>query len=130
MYRSTELHPFITSVVAKFAPYGTRFGNALTLGRVPPGRIYTDLEMLRTVLEDLIHNAFTHSPSTAEISVHEVPTALQFRIADRGVDELEDRIPECLEFSREAVTALGGSLWLEANPPQGAVVCFVVPTGN
>ncbi|MEO8548406.1 MAG: hypothetical protein ABI678_00460 [Kofleriaceae bacterium] len=130
MYRSADLHPFITSLVAQFAPYGTQFGNALTAGAVPRGRIYTDLTLLRSVLEDLIRNAFSHSPTTAEISVVQGSSALQFRIADRGADELEDRIADCLEFSRDAVAALGGSLWLEANPPQGAVVCFVVPTGN
>jgi signal transduction histidine kinase len=130
MYRSTDLHPFITTLVAKFAPTGAQFGNALTMGAVPPGRIYTDLALLSTVLEDLIRNAFSHSPTTAEISVLEVPAALQFRIADRGPAELEDRIPGCLDFSREAIAELGGSLWLEANPPQGAIVCFVVPTGN
>jgi len=130
MYRSADLHPFLTSLVAKFAPYGTRYGNALTMGAVPAGRIYTDLALLSTVLEDLIHNAFSHSPTTAEISVLQVAAALQFRIADRGSQDLEDRIPDCLQFSREAIAELGGSLWLEANPPQGAVVCFVVPSGN
>lgn len=130
MYRSTDLHPFITSLVAKFAPYGARFGNALTMGAVPPGRIYTDVALLRTVLEDLILNAFAQSPSTAEISVLEVPSALQFRVADRGPEDLEHRIADCVELCRDSIAALGGTMWLEANPPQGAIVCFVVPTGN
>jgi len=124
--------PFVGRLAKTFAPYGLRFGNFLRVNAAVETRIYTSSKMLQRILEDLIHAAFSRSPESAELTISSESAALEFRIADSGPSmTLEQRlITDDLAMTQRAVEALGGTLWLEANAPHGAVVCFVLPMGN
>jgi signal transduction histidine kinase len=126
--------PFVGQLAKTFAPYGLRFGNFLRVNAAVETRIYTSSQMLQRILEDLIHAAFARSPESAELTISSEFAALEFRVSDSGPSvALEQRaqvITDDLAFTKRAVEALGGTLWLESNAPRGAVVCFVLPMGN
>ena len=96
--------------------------------------VYADPLVLRRVLEHLVDN--TETP--AELAVIAEPTAVLFRVADRGAgiphaqrDRVFDEpVRASLAFCRAAVEAFGGRIWIEDNAPTGAVFCFLLPTGN
>jgi signal transduction histidine kinase len=125
--------PFVGGLAKAFAPYGLRFGNFLRVNAAIETRIYTSAHMLQRILEDLIHAAFSRSPESAELTIRSESAALEFRVSDSGptvaLEQRAQQIDE-LAFTRRAVEALGGTLWMESNAPRGAVVCFVLPMGN
>lgn len=101
---------------------------------VAAATVYANPVVLRRVLEQLVENTETH----AELVVIAEPTAVLFRIADRGPGiptaqrdaVFDERIRASLAFCRTAVEAFGGRIWIEDNAPTGAVYCFLLPTGN
>ncbi len=137
-----------------FEAFELRARNAqLTLARqVDVHRILADPDLLRRVLENLMDNALRHAPahSTLQLSVVPGGGATLIRIADagRGIpSEQREKVFEPfvqgeaeaalatrtgrglgLAFSRLAVEAHGGTIWVEdANP--GAVFCVRLPDG-
>ncbi|MFT3695530.1 MAG: hypothetical protein QM831_20510 [Kofleriaceae bacterium] len=126
-FRAVEVEPLVDELASRFAPYGLRFGNIFQLGDISNATLHTRPRLLRTVLEDLIHNAFSRSPEIAELAVCEERAALEFRIADRGTTGM---MLDDIAFCRGAVEQLGGTLWVEQNAPIGAIVCFQLPMGN
>jgi K+-sensing histidine kinase KdpD len=89
--------------------------------------VYADPAVLCGILEHLVDNTAT----PAELAVIAEPTAVLFRISDRGpgIPTLERE--GVLDANvRAAVEAFGGRLWIEDNAPRGAVFCFLLPTGN
>jgi len=106
----------------------------VTATAVDATTVYANAEVLRTVLEHLVDN--TETP--AELAVIAEPTAVLFRIADRGTgiphDQRESvfdaKVRASLAYCRTAVEAFGGRIWIEDNAPSGAVFCFLLPTGN
>lgn len=126
-FRAVDVEPLVDELAARFAPYGLRFGNIFQLGDISNATLHTRPRLLRTVLEDLIHNAFSRSPDIALLDVCEERAALEFRVADRGTTEI---LLDEISFCRSAVEQLGGTLWVEQNAPVGAIVCFQLPMGN
>ncbi len=126
-FRAVHVEPLVDELAARFRPYGLRFGNIFQLGDISNATLHTRPRLLRTVLEDLIHHAFSRSPEIAELAVCEEHASLEFRVADRGRTEATD---DELAFCRRAVESLGGTLWIEQNAPVGAIVCFQLPMGN
>ncbi|HEY6036264.1 MAG TPA: ATP-binding protein [Kofleriaceae bacterium] len=106
----------------------------ITATAIDATTIYANAEVLRSVLEHLVDNAET----PAELAVIAEPTAVLFRIADRGAgiphaqreSVFDERVRAGLAYCRAAVEAFGGRIWIEDNAPTGAVYCFLLPTGN
>lgn len=106
----------------------------ITATAIDATTIYANAEVLRSVLEHLVDNAET----PAELAVIAEPTAVLFRIADRGAgiphaqreSVFDARVRAGLAYCRAAVEAFGGRIWIEDNAPTGAVYCFLLPTGN
>jgi signal transduction histidine kinase len=136
--KTLKVAPFVGGLAKRFAPYGLRFGNFLRVnpgsGSVVEPRIHTSAQMLQRILEDLIHAAFSRSPESAELTIRSESAALEFRVADSGssvaLEQRAQMISDDLAYTKRAVEALGGALWMESNAPRGAVVCFVLPMGN
>lgn len=138
--KTLKVAPFVGELAKRFAPYGLRFGNFLRVnpgsgsGSVVEARIHTSAQMLQRILEDLIHAAFSRSPESAELTIRSESAALEFRVSDCGpsvaFEQRAQMISDDLAFTKRAVEALGGALWMESNAPRGAVVCFVLPMGN
>jgi len=126
--RSIDVQPlFVTELVAGLQRRVTATAIAATT-------VYADAIVLRRVLEHLVDN--TETP--AELAVIAEPTAVLFRIGDRGAGiptaqreaVFDQRVRASLAFCRTAVEAFGGRIWIEDNAPSGAVYCFLLPTGN
>jgi len=106
----------------------------VTATAVAATTVYANAEVLRTVLEHLVDN--TETP--AELAVIAEPTAVLFRIADRGTGIPHDqrdavfdaKVRTSLAYCRSAVEAFGGRIWIDDNAPSGAVSGFLLPTGN
>lgn len=126
--RAVEVQPLVTTelVAAVQRP--------MTATAVDATTVYANADVLRRVLEHLVDN--TETP--AELAVIAEPTAVLFRIADRGAgiphaqrDKVfDERVRASLAYCRTAVEAFGGRIWIEDNAPSGAVFCFLLPTGN
>jgi len=107
---------------------------AVTTTALASTTVYADPSVLRSVLEHLVDNAET----PAELAVIAEPTAVLFRVADRGAGiphaeretVFDARVRASLAYCRAAVEAFGGRIWIEDNAPSGAVYCFLLPTGN
>jgi two-component system, OmpR family, sensor kinase len=126
--RSVEAQPLVvTDLVATLE-------RPIKATAVAATTVYADPLVLRRVLEHLVDN--TETP--AELAVIAEPTAVLFRIADRGAGiphaqretVFDARVRTSLAFCRAAVEAFGGRIWIEDNAPSGAVFCFLLPTGN
>jgi two-component system sensor histidine kinase/response regulator len=126
--RAVEVQPLVTTdlIAAVQRPMTTTSVAATT--------VYANADVLRRVLEQLVDNAET----PAELAVIAEPTAVLFRIADRGAgiphtereSVFDARVRAGLAYCRAAVEAFGGRIWIEDNAPTGAVYCFLLPTGN
>ena len=126
--RAVEVQPLVTTdlIAAVQRPIAATMIDATT--------VYANPEILRSVLEHLVDNAET----PAELAVIAEPTAVLFRIADRGAgiphtereSVFDARVRAGLAYCRAAVEAFGGRIWIEDNAPTGAVYCFLLPTGN
>ena len=126
--RAVEVQPLVTTdlIAAVQRPIAATMIDATT--------VYANTEILRSVLEHLVDNAET----PAELAVIAEPTAVLFRIADRGAgiphaereSVFDARVRASLAYCRAAVEAFGGRIWIEDNAPTGAVYCFLLPTGN
>gem|GEM_PF-414589 len=98
-------------------------------------------EGLRSVVENIVNNAFIHSGTDrVEITVSEGKEWCEIRIADFGIgipDEIKQRIfEEGFKYGKAAQTGLGlfiarkiveryaGEIWVEDNEPKGSV--FVI----
>ncbi len=137
-----------------FEAFELRARNAqLTLERqVDVVEILADRDLLRRVLENLVDNALRHAPAQSTLRLSAVPGggATLIRIADagRGIPpEQREKVFEPfvqgeaeaalatrtgrglgLAFSRLAVEAHGGTIWVEDAHP-GAVFCVRLPDG-
>jgi signal transduction histidine kinase len=132
--KTLNVAPFVGGLAKRFAPYGLRFSNFLRVNPVVEARIDTSAQMLQRILEDLIHAAFSRSPESTELTIRSESAALEFRVSDCGpsvaLEQRAQMITDDLAFTKRAVEALGGTLWMESNAPRGAVVCFMLPMGN
>jgi len=111
-----------------------RIQRPMTATKIAHTVVYADPAVLCDVLEHLVDNTAT----PAELAVIAEPTAVLFRVSDRGpgiptADRevvFDARAGASLAFCRRAVEAFGGRIWIEDNAPRGAVFCFLLPTGN
>jgi signal transduction histidine kinase len=111
-----------------------RVQRPVTATKIAQTVVYADPAVLCDILEHLVDNTAT----PAELAVIAEPTAVLFRVSDRGpgipTAERDAMFDACvrasLAFCRQHVEAFGGRIWIEDNAPRGAVFCFLLPTGN
>jgi two-component system sensor histidine kinase/response regulator len=104
--------------------------------------LLADAGLMRRMLLNLVHNAIKHAPASSQVTIttHRDAAGVIVRVRDHGpgVPEPErQRIFEHygasgshgvgLAFCRLAAEAHGGTIWVEANDPTGAVFCVVLP---
>jgi two-component system sensor histidine kinase/response regulator len=120
-----------------------------TNGKIPD--IYGDRSVLTRVLDNLLVNAMTHSPSGGVIvvSCESRPEGVEIVVTDQGAgipEEFRDKVFEKfarlelkgqgvnanrglgLTFSRLAVEAHGGVIWAENAPEGGASFRMILPS--
>src|SRR3569623_3057182 len=125
--RAVEVQPLVTTdlIAAVQRPMTTTASAATT--------VYANAEVLRRVLEQRVDNAET----PAELAVIAEPTAVLFRIADRGAgtphaqreSAFDAHVRAGLAYCRAAVEAFGGRVWSEGTAPAGAVDGVRLPDG-
>ncbi len=117
---------------------------------IEAAEVRADVDLLRRVLENLVDNALRHAPEGGEVRItaRRGERGVELRVADSGPGiapglrdkvfqrfvQLEHRGPEStrggrglgLTFSKLAVEAHGGRLWVEDGSP-GAVFCLLLP---
>jgi two-component system sensor histidine kinase/response regulator len=110
-------------------------------------RVLADRELVRRVLQNLVHNAIKHAPRGTQVRVEAErdSDAVVLRVSDdgRGVPpgaietifdayvKLDDHATGNyglgLAFCRLAVQAHGGTIWAENRVPRGAAFCVRLP---
>jgi two-component system sensor histidine kinase/response regulator len=144
-----DLAPFIEEIRGSFEARGSA-RHLQIAASVAPGVVRADASLLRRVVENLLENALRYAPerSTVGIAASLRDGALEVRVSDEGAgvpDDLRDRIFERfvqveagdhraertgrglgLAFSKLAVEAHGGRIWVEGADP-GATFVFRIP---
>lgn len=112
-------------------------------------RATADRELVRRLLQNLVHNAVKHAPreTTVRIEARRDADGLLLRVLDDGagvppaeVDRIFDRFVTLdadparsgshglgLAFCRIAAEAHGGRIWVEDRQPRGAAFCVRIP---
>jgi two-component system sensor histidine kinase/response regulator len=123
----------------------------VVLGRaIEVGSIAADIDLLRRVIENLLDNAIRHAPEGSEVRITATKreAAVEIRVADAGSGispEMREKIFERfvqvesdgqmvtrtghglgLTFSKLAIEAHGGTIWVEEAKP-GTVFCVRLP---
>ncbi len=115
--------------------------------------VFGDLEMLESVLRNLVSNAikFSHANQVIQISASTSGAEVTVCVADQGIGidpelqveifSLGSKLKETgtegemgtgmgLILSREQVERNGGRIWLESRPEEGTKVYFTLPIGK
>ncbi|CAN5822038.1 hybrid sensor histidine kinase/response regulator [soil metagenome] len=105
-----------------------------------------DRELLRRMLQNLVHNAIKHAPENTTVGIEATSdgNAVLLRVSDEGPgvpDGEDERIFDAyvsrdrpsgghglgLVFCRLAAEAHGGRIWVEPRTPAGAAFCVRLP---
>ena len=113
--------------------------------------LQTDPLLFRRALENLLGNAIKYSPprTTVKLTVKEEGAEVLFAVQDQGPGILPADLPHLFESYYRGVEAgkergfglglaavkriievLGGALWVESQPGQGAIFYFTLPRGR
>ena len=105
-------------------------------------RVVADRELLRRMLQNLVHNAMKHAPPHSEVTIEAVARAdaVELRVLDCGpgvaienVDRIFERYVSSgshglgLAFCRLVADAHDGEIWVEHRTPHGAAFCVRIP---
>ena len=113
--------------------------------------LQTDPLLLRRALENLLGNAIKYSPprTTVTLTVKEEGAEVLFAVQDQGPGILPADLPHLFESYyrgteagkeqgfglglaavKRIIEVLGGALWVESQPGQGAIFYFTLPRGT
>ena len=138
---AVDLRGVIDEVIAALRSYG-KWTNVTLVAEIEAEAVTADRELLRRVLQNLVHNAIKHSPHDSTVTVRALADGdgvrLEVSDAGRGVAEEDaarifDRGVSLggshglgLAFCRLATEAHGGQIWVERRAP-GATFCVRIP---
>ena len=148
-----DVPALIAAVHQLMTPVADSLGQQITISVAPSiPQFYADPELLRRVLQNLVDNALRHNPAGVPVRMEAdgSPERVTFRVCDSGPGippALKERIFDKyvrlsraqadrvgfgkglgLAFSRIAVEAHGGRIWVSDNTPTGSVFSFEIPT--
>lgn len=140
-----DLKSIAADVVASLRGFG-RLDGVTIASQIEIESIVGDRELLRRMLQNLVHNAIKHSPKGSEVRIEAVieAGAILVRVHDAGpgvADGDTEMIFDAyvsrdqpsgghglgLVFCRLAAEAHGGRIWVEARKPTGATFCVRIP---
>lgn len=140
-----ELRSLVDDVVGSLRGF-SKLCNVRITPALEVERLVADRELIRRMLQNLMHNAIRHSPRGGEVTVgaHADGDVVMLRIEDQGpgVAEAEaERIFDPyvsrdrpggghglgLVFCRLAAEAHGGRIWIEPRDPIGSTFCVRLP---
>ncbi|MDZ7728933.1 MAG: HAMP domain-containing sensor histidine kinase [Dehalococcoidia bacterium] len=148
-----ELDELFEHLSVLFGLRSEESGVRLEISNTSSGRVIGDFDRLEQVLNNLLDNAFRHTPGGGLIrlaarDVHE--GAIQVTVSDSGSGIPEEDIPHLfdrfyrakstgngaarsgyglgLSISREIVRAHGGEIWATSESGQGTTFVFTLPT--
>jgi len=135
-----------------FALRSEETGVGLEMALTGSPRIRGDFDRLEQVLNNLLDNAFRHTPSGGKVRVASrdiQPGVLQVTVADTGTGINPHDIPHLFErfyrangagnkrgyglglaITREIVRAHGGEIWATSEPQKGTAFVFTLPTAG
>jgi len=147
-----NLHELFDHVSEVFALRSEESGVRLELSFEGAEHIRGDFDRLEQVLNNLLDNAFRHTPSggiVRLISRDVQPGILQVAVTDSGVGIPSQDVPHLFErfyrangagnrkgyglglaISREIVRAHGGEIWATSEPQRGTTFVFTLPTAG
>lgn len=134
-----------------FALRGEETGVTLEMAPAPNTRIRGDFDRLEQVLDNLIDNAFRHTPAGGAVRVASTvigPGRVQLTVADTGRGIAPGDLPHLFErfyrangsnqpghglglaITREIVRAHGGEIWATSDLGHGTTFVFTLPTAD
>ena len=136
-----------------FALRSEETGVAFHVGSPAAAFIRGDFDRLEQVLNNLIDNAFRHTPAGGSISLNAVTTATgaihRVTVTDTGSGIPQDDLPHLFErfyrgagtsstkgyglglaITREIIRAHGGDIWVQSGPEHGTTFTFTLPSAG
>lgn len=140
-HNHVDLDALITDVAA--VARGTARGKNIVIATdVRAPKIVGDRDLLRRLLQNLIHNAIKHAPSRSTVTIETTAdsegTLLRVLDTGRGVpaadaERIFDRYVSTgsyglgLAFCRLVAETHSGKIWVEPRQPSGAAFCVRIP---
>ncbi|HNM77098.1 MAG TPA: HAMP domain-containing sensor histidine kinase, partial [Tepidiformaceae bacterium] len=149
-----DLHELFEHVGEVFALRSEESGVGLDVSIQGAAHIRGDFDRLEQVMNNLLDNAFRHTPESGKVTVacrDLQPGTLQVTVADNGPGIAQADLPHLFErfyrgdnsggapkkgyglglaISREIVRAHGGEIWATSEPGRGTTFVFTLPTAG
>ena len=149
-----DLHELFDHVGEVFALRSEESGVGLDVSLQGKAHIRGDFDRLEQVMNNLLDNAFRHTPNGGQVKVacrDLQPGTLQVTVSDNGPGIAQNDLPHLFErfyrgdnagsspkkgyglglaISREIVRAHGGEIWATSEPGKGTTFVFTLPTAG
>jgi len=140
-----DLRAIVSDVTSSLRGFG-KLNSVAIASHIHVDSIIGDRELIRRMVQNLVHNAIKHSPAESEVAIEAELDggAVMLRVHDSGpgVDDGDTELifdayvsrdrPSGghglgLVFCRLAAEAHSGRIWVEARKPTGATFCVRIP---
>ena len=143
-----DIHELVHEAVNTVAPSADRRNHTLNVKmQSDPDTLLGDLDLMQRVLINILGNAVKYTPDAGEINltVYDDTHNVYFEVSDNGPGILPADKPHIFElffrghtnrikgagiglaFSKLAIEAHGGKIWLDPNVAKGAKFVFYIP---